>query len=246
MADKDQSNPLRPASIWKSSSDEDHQSKPFAPVSIWKFRSEEDQESLSNHRKKKKYVKLCGCVAANFLIFAVTGLILGFTVFHVKSPIVWFNAIDVQSLELDGSGSLSTDKNVTLVANVFVKNPNSASFKFGNTTTTIYYKCVVVGEGRGGPPGVAKARRSMNMNITVEVILSKILAVPSSISELTKKVLTMDSYTKIDGKIKIAGIVKKHVEIKLNCTITYNISSRGDSEARLQEKSIFLDLSCEL
>ena len=54
--------------------------------------------------------------------------------------------------------------NISLIADVSVKNPNVASFKYRNITTNLYYYGTVVGDARG-PTGRAKAHRIMRMNI---------------------------------------------------------------------------------
>ena len=203
------------------------QVRPLAPASNNRFRSEED-DNLSIQLKlprRKPYAKCCGCLAAILVLIAVTMLILSFTVLHVKGPIIKMNSVTVDPFQIN-NGSVSTDTNITLTADVSVKNPNVASFRFGNTTTAVYYSGVEVGEGRS-PGGLAKARRTMSMNLTVEIVPAKIMAVPGLVAEVGSGSLTMDSYTRIEGRVKIVNIVKKKVVVKLNCTLTYNFASKG-------------------
>lgn len=210
MAEKEQVRPLAPATNNNS-----------------QFRSYEE-ENLSIQLKlgrKRSYAKCCGCAVAILVLIAVTMLILAFTVFHVRGPIVKMNSVTIDPIKT-GNGPNRTDRSITLIADVSVKNPNAASFRFGNTTTGIYYRGAEVGEGRN-PAGLARARRTMRMNLTVEIDRAKLLAEPGLMAEVASGSLTMDSYTRIEGRVKILSIARKNVVVKLNCTLTYNFSSQG-------------------
>ncbi|KAB2632835.1 hypothetical protein D8674_029082 [Pyrus ussuriensis x Pyrus communis] len=212
------------------------QVKPFAPANSHYLRSDEEEvASLHIKLRQRKYVHCCGCVSAVFLIIAVTAIVLGFTVFHVKDPKIKMNEVTVQRLEL-ANGTLRTDTNITLLADVSVKNPNVASFKYSNATTLVYYSGTEVGEGRT-PAGVAKARRTSRMNVTVDIVPRKILGVPGLMREVASGELTMTTYTRIQGKVKVV-MVKKNVVVELNCTVSYNFSSgeiqREDCKRRVR------------
>ncbi|TQE08490.1 hypothetical protein C1H46_005965 [Malus baccata] len=200
------------------------QVKPLAPANSHYLRSDEEEvASLHIKLRQRKYVHCCGCVSAVFLIIAVTAIVLGFTVFHVKDPMIKMNEVTVQRLEF-ANGNLRTDINITLLADVSVKNPNVASFKYSNATTLVYYSRTEVGEGKT-PAGVAKARRTSRINVTVDIVPGKILGVPGLMREVASGELNMTTYTRIQGKVKVV-LVKKNVVVELNCTVRYNFSSR--------------------
>lgn len=134
------------------------------------------------------------------------------------------NDVTIQRLEIT-NGTLRSDTNVTLLADVSIKNPNVASFKYGNTTTRVYYNGKEVGQGRA-PAGVAKARRTMRMNMTVDIVPGEISVVPGFREEVESLKLTVSTYTRIQGKVKIL-MVKKNVVVELNCSMTYNFASKG-------------------
>ncbi|KAL7188992.1 hypothetical protein ACSBR1_038789 [Camellia fascicularis] len=203
------------------------QVKPLAPSShpiIF-----EDDHAISMELKKhrsRKFIKCCGCIAALVIILSVTLLVLIFTVLQVKEPEMKMNSVMIQGLDRISQATLNHTTNLTVIVDVSVKNPNVASFKFTNTTTSIYYGGMVVGEGRN-PPGIAKARRTLRMNVTIDVILEKVLGVERFSSDWSLRTLPMSSYTMVDGRVKIIGVFKKHVVVKMNCTMTVNITSRG-------------------
>ncbi|KAF8380147.1 hypothetical protein HHK36_027630 [Tetracentron sinense] len=208
------------------------QVKPLAPAGYQLSSDEDDATMLSKKLQRRKYIKCCGCIMALMLIQAVTIIILAFTVFRIKDPVIKMNGVQVEQLELiNGTTIPRPGVNMTLTADVSVKNPNVASFKFSNTTTTLYYRGTVVGEARN-PPGKAKARRTLRMNITVEIIPDRLMNNPNLKSDVDSKILTMSSYTRIGGRVKIMKIIKKHVIVKMNCTISVNITSQAIQEQK--------------
>ena len=206
MAEREQIKPLAPAGYQTSSSDE--------------------EKILPKHLKfhHRKCIKCFGCFTALLLIIAVIILVLAFTVFHIRDPMVRINALTLTNLNLS-NGTLRQDFNLTLIADVFVNNPNAATFRYDNSTTTIYYHDAVVGEARI-PSGKAKARHTVRVNMTVDIIPSKVLAVQNINSDLISGQLNVSSYTKITGRVKVLNIVNKHVVVAMNCNMTYNFLSQ--------------------
>ncbi|KAM5572316.1 hypothetical protein ABKV19_012399 [Rosa sericea] len=204
------------------------QVKPLAPSSRYSVRShdlEDDVPSLHITKFSQRNYYCCGLAAAMFLILAVIAIVLGFTIFHVKGPRITMNGVTIEQLTITANGSLQTGSNITLLADVSIKNPNVASFKYENTTTLVYFNGTEVGEGRS-PAGVAKARRTMRMNVTVDIVPAKILAVQEFFKESAEGVLTLTSFTRVHGKVKVV-MVKRNVVVELNCTMTYNFTSQG-------------------
>ncbi|GMI76435.1 hypothetical protein like AT2G46150 [Hibiscus trionum] len=204
---------------------EHEQVKPLAPAATFQGRSD-DEEALftQSNRRKRIYIQCCGCVTALSLILAVVVLVLFFTVFRIHDPRIKINSVTIQRLELV-NGTLRPDVNVTLLADISVKNRNVASFKFQNSTTLVYYGGTVIGEAIH-LRGEAKARRTLRRNVTVELVPEKILAVPSFMRDINSGELNISSYSRISGRVKVSNIIKKNVVVRLNCTMTYRISGR--------------------
>ncbi|EOX95848.1 hypothetical protein QUC31_005248 [Theobroma cacao] len=211
------------------------QVRPLAPASD--LPSSDDGEAALQLKKvqRKKCVKCCGCIAALMIIQAVVIIILVFTVFRVKDPVIKMNGVAVTHLELINGTTPKPGSNISLIADVSVKNPNVASFKYKNTTTTLYYYGTIVGEARG-PAGRAKARRTMRMNISVDIITDRLLASPNLVADVNSGTLTMSSYSRIGGRVNMLNIIKKHVTVKMNCSMTVNISSQAIQEQKCKRK----------
>ncbi|XP_074270466.1 late embryogenesis abundant protein At1g64065 [Silene latifolia] len=150
-------------------------------------------------------------------------IILIFTVFKVKNPIMTINKIRLGSGNATGL-SLAPGSNITMFVETSVKNPNLGAFAFHNTTSTIFYGGIMVGQAYG-PPGLARAQKSISMNITVELVTGKLLSAPNLSRDLGSGLFTMDSNTVAPGKVKL--IIKKRVVVEMNCTVTFNITSQA-------------------
>ncbi|MBA0858947.1 hypothetical protein Goshw_001974 [Gossypium schwendimanii] len=217
MVERDQVRPLAPAADAPTSDDGE------AALQLKKVR-------------RKKLIRCCACIAALFIILAVVIIVLIFTVFRVKDPIIKLNAVSLTNLDLIINGSIpTTGANISLIADISVKNPNIASFKYRNTTTTLYYYGTEVGDARG-PGGTAKARRTIRMNITVDVMTDRVLASPNLTADLTSGTLTMITYSRIGGRVNMLNIIKKHVTVMMNCTVTVNITSLAIQEQKCKHK----------
>ncbi|XP_062156580.1 uncharacterized protein LOC133864309 [Alnus glutinosa] len=215
---------------------EKDQVRPLAPATDSMSSDSDETKLLVQKIRRKRCIKCCGYITALVLILAVVIVILIFTVFRVKDPIIKMNGVTVTRLELINNTTIpKPGVNMSLTADVSVKNPNVASFKYSNTTTTLFYHGTVVGDARG-PPGQAKAQRTMQMNITVDIITDRLVSSPNLPADVSSGLLTMSSYSRVPGRVKILGIIKRHVVVKMNCTLTVNISSEAIQEQKCKRK----------
>ncbi|CAL1388263.1 unnamed protein product [Linum trigynum] len=150
---------------------------------------------------------------------AMLFLILLFTAFRIKVP-----HVAVAGVTSAGPQTLNRLRNgtATVLADVKVRNPNAAAFRFGGGGATIYYRETVVGEA-ATPPGRAKARGTVHMSVAVEISGEKL----SGVSRLTEDVksgsLMMSCVTRIPGDVKI--ITKKHMVVKTICAVKYDYAT---------------------
>ncbi|XP_051148178.1 uncharacterized protein LOC127263194 [Andrographis paniculata] len=163
----------------------------------------------------------CSCIAAFVGINVVILLILICIVSELKVP-----TIRVRKMKnLDKIGFLDSHTNLTLIAILSVKNPNNfVSFKYGNTTSLLFYHGEVIGEARG-PPGRASARRTTQMGVRVEIMTSRIVSQPWFYKDMGLGVVVIGIYSRIGGRVEIF-VVKKYVVVKMNCMVVVNVTSR--------------------
>lgn len=202
------------------------QIKPLAPniSSSPQFNNQEHQIQGTISEQKiiriKKFVTWCGCVTALLLIFVVIIIVLAFTVYNVKEPKVKMNGITL----LNGTFTKDAPYNITLVADVSVKNTNYFTFRFVNSTTKVYYDGTGIGEGTT-PPGKAKARRTKRFNVSMAIMANKLMDIPSLRNDVSDLAVTFSTYTRIDGKVKVLNLFKRKVVVELNCTTEYNTTT---------------------
>ncbi|MFS8003904.1 putative Late embryogenesis abundant protein, LEA_2 subgroup [Helianthus anomalus] len=207
MRDDDQEKPLAPAI-----------KPPLPPLTV----DEELSIELSKqHQGFRNRTICCGIITAVILIISVVMLVLGFTVLHVKNPKINMNSVTIIGLDRVNISNV----NLTVVADVSVKNPNVAAFKFEKSNSSLLYHGKVVGVA-DIPAGIAKARRTMRLNVTVEVMVAEIARNQQFVSDLMAEMLPVESYTKIDGRVKILNIIKRHVSVTMNCSFSVNVTSR--------------------
>ncbi|KAL0739860.1 hypothetical protein Bca4012_081373 [Brassica carinata] len=185
-------------------------------------------QTLQRLRRRRSRIKCLLCVIVTSLILTTIVLTLVFTVFRVKAPIVEMNGVTVNGQDSTAGTQIQLlGTNISMIVDVSVKNPNYVTFRYSNTTTDIYYKGMVVGEARG-PPGKARAHRTARMNMTVDIRIDRLVLEPGLVREISGSgLVNLWSYTKVSGKVKIMGIVKKHVTVKMNCTMAVNISRQA-------------------
>lgn len=203
------------------------QVRPLAAAADRLFTSR-DKETVITVIRRNRCIKCCGYIAALLLIQGVVVLILAFTVFKLKGPIIRVGKLTVDKLELiNGS-------NMTLNADVWVKNPNFASFKYGNMMTMLFYRGVVIGESRG-QPGRAKARRTARINITVDIMTDRILSQPDLDADIYSGLVNVSSHTRVGGRINVF-IFEKQMTVKMNCNMSINITSQSIQQHKCKRK----------
>ncbi|KAK9740442.1 hypothetical protein RND81_03G035400 [Saponaria officinalis] len=176
------------------------------------------------------------CFLGTLLTITTLIIILIFTVFKVKNPIMTINKIQLGTGKATGLDFVP-ESNITMSVDASVKNPNEGGFNFSNTTSSIFYDGIMVGRAYG-PPGWVPAQRSKRMNITVEIVAASLVNAPNLISDLGLGLFTMDSYTRAPGIVKLI-VVKKSVVVEMNCTVTFNITSQEIQQQQCKSRVEF-------
>ncbi|OIV94054.1 hypothetical protein TanjilG_14301 [Lupinus angustifolius] len=198
--------------------------KPLAPyISSSPYNTPEHEiETIFDKEtnRLRRFTLCCGCITALLLICVVIVIVLAFTVYNANDPEIKLNRMTL----LNGSFTKDSPYDITLVADISMKNTNYFTFKSRESTTTIYYDGIDIGEGIT-PPGKAKARRTVRFNVTLKILGNKLMNIPTIYSDIRDQVLNFSSYTRIDGNVKILNMVKKRIVVELNCTTEYNITA---------------------
>lgn len=173
-------------------------------------------------------VALLACGIASAAIAAVL-LAVTLTVFRVREPVMTMNAISVKGFGSaapsppPGGGS-SPPLWMTVVADVSVRNPNVASLRYAGSETAVYYRAARVG-GASGPPGTARARRTVRLNVTVGVAVGALLGDPGFLGDVAAGAVAVTTATTVRGRVAVlGGVVRRRVVLEMNCTATVAVA----------------------
>lgn len=183
-------------------------------------------------RKRRCFIWCCGCCGALVVILGVIILVLALTLFKVKDPRLTMNSIHIDTLNF-GSRDVNDPTNLadqisfnaTLRADISLKNPNIASFKFDKSTTTFYYQGETVGVAYA-PDGSIGSHSTTRMNVTVDVMADQVAKTRFNFS-LVGTSVNLTSFTDIYGRVNVWGIYKRDIEILLNCSMTVDLNIVG-------------------
>nr|XP_010925985.1 uncharacterized protein LOC105048386 [Elaeis guineensis] len=180
----------------------------------------------SSHLLRRRCLVCCGSCAALVAVIAVVLVIVALTVYKVKDPVITMNSVSIENLDIKTGSSLTSPLavNMTVVADVSVKNPNAVSFRFGKSTTAVYYQAREIGVAYG-PPGTAGAHKTFGLNVTVDVMADRLLSDTNLIGDLAAGKLDVSTSTRFGGRVKIFLIIKHHVDVMMNCSVTVAVSN---------------------
>ncbi|XP_010523771.1 PREDICTED: uncharacterized protein LOC104802047 [Tarenaya hassleriana] len=200
--------------------------RPLSPAAVVPASHVED--SLKENLRRRNHIRwCCGFVGVtSFVLTIVLPLVLFFTVFQAKDPIIVVNNVTMPSLPGTQFPPPDITANMSMVVDVSVKNPNAASFKYSNTTTELYYKGLLFGEARG-PPGRARARRTVRMNVTLDIYAGRLMSDPGLLEDIGSGLMNVTSYSRVHGRVKILGFLKAQMTVKMNCSTSFNVTSRS-------------------
>ncbi|GJM89527.1 hypothetical protein PR202_ga05728 [Eleusine coracana subsp. coracana] len=186
----------------------------------------------TSYLRKRRCVVCCGCCVTTAVLLGVIILVLALTVFKVKEPRLTINHVWLTAIST-GPGTGFTDPvaaNATLTADISVKNPNAAAVRFSQSETDVSYKGQTLSVVYV-PAGSVGADRTTRMNITIDLLGDRLTRAVNGTGLLFGQEYDIDTYTAMNGTVKVLGIIKKDLGIKMNCSIIIQV---GGVAAALQ------------
>ncbi|XP_068309378.1 late embryogenesis abundant protein At1g64065-like [Pyrus communis] len=179
----------------------------------------------SERFKKIQQNRKCFAYIAIFVVFQIIVLaIFGATVMKIKTPNVRLRSVTVQSLDYS-SGSNSPFFNMTLIAEVSVRNKNFGHFKFDPTKANVTFGGVIVGQG-DIIKARAKARKTKRMNVTIEVNSDGISDGAKLGTEVSSGNVTLSTLATVRGKVTLMKMMKKRKTAHMNCSMIVNLPNQ--------------------
>jgi len=190
--------------------------------------NKQDHEQVVVISQKKLRRRLCvmvtGAVLLLLIVLVLVTIILAFTLFKTKEP-----RTQLVSATLEGVNprvtfpAIDIQINVTLDLKVQVENKNRASFRHGGGKSVLLYKGKEVGETAIYPgliPSRGSAILSCRLTLQVDQLASNLT---SFLGEVMGGDISMDTVTRIPGKVTFLGFIKKHIVAKSFCQFTISI-----------------------
>ncbi|KAL7203308.1 hypothetical protein ACSBR2_016577 [Camellia fascicularis] len=192
---------------------------PFTPV-------EPSMAQFDELQRKKRLRRFAFIVIFALFALIVTILVFALVTMRVKTPRVEIRSVNVEGLYVGNS-----TYNMTLIAQIEIKNKNFGDYKYDRTTMSISHGGVIVGDGVIWK-GNVKARDTYRMTVTTKVSSSGLLDASRLSSDISSGVLMLNSEARLKGKVylmKIWGIelqfVKKRKSAEMNCIMELNLTS---------------------
>jgi len=169
-----------------------------------------DDAGFLRRRRKRRILCCCGSTVALLLLIVIVCVILGVTVLKQRDPRITVNSVSLDHFEFKFDTTLfKLDLNVSLDLDLSIKNPNKASFKFGSSTTQLYYRGTNVGEAEL-PADEIGSDSTLRMNTTVTILADRLLTNSNAINDAMNGSFPLSSSTRISGRVNVLNIYKHH------------------------------------
>ncbi|XP_018829061.1 late embryogenesis abundant protein At1g64065-like [Juglans regia] len=184
-----------------------------------------DEESCRMESKELRRKKRIKCIVLFIIVQIIQTLILSLTVMRVRTPKVRLGTVTFPNLVTGTQFIPYFD--LTMMAQIKVKNRNFGPYKFESTNATFTFQGVTVGhvlipEGKAGFLSTEKV--SVTLNMSSNALMPRFSR--SLGSELGAGVLTLNSQAKLSGKVTLMLVIKKKRSAQMNCTLAINLSAK--------------------
>eukprot|EP01018_Ginkgo_biloba_P013239 Gb_05442 [translate_table: standard] len=184
-------------------------------------------DALYFQRRRRRRIICCGVFVAVLVLIIVVFVILAVTLSKPKDPKITVNSVKLEHFDFKfDTPRMTVDLNVSLHLDLSIKNPNKASFKFGNSTTYLYYRGTTVGEALI-PAGKISADRTIDMMTSVTIIANRLISNSNLLGDVISGSVPLSTSSRISGRVNVLNIFKHHAVSYTYCNITISISSRS-------------------
>lgn len=191
----------------------------------------DDPLAAAKKRRKQRQRRCCACcVVGSLIVVTILVVTLALMVFRSKDPRVTINSTALKSVGyvMDASTMKPRLMNATLLTRMSIKNLNkAASFEFGDSTALISYSGFTLGQA-AIPAGKIEADKTVQMNVSVTMFIGNLLMTsdPSVLASAMSQNMVLTSSARVEGRINVLHLIKRHVIVYSMCNVTVNISNK--------------------
>lgn len=173
----------------------------------------------------RKRRTVCLVIGALILLVVIIIIILAFTVFKAKKPVTTVDSVSLADLDLTFDIlRLAVRLNLTLDADVSVRNPNHVGFKYENSSVLLKYRGEDVGDAPI-PAGKIGAGQTVPMNISLTIMADRLLTNNQLFTDVRAGTIPLSTFTRISGTVRI--LFNIHVKSETSCDLLINVASRS-------------------
>ncbi|MCD7456849.1 hypothetical protein HAX54_033332 [Datura stramonium] len=174
--------------------------------------------------KNRRARNCCFICLAVLVLLGLIFLILGLTVFKARKPVTTVNSVSLRDLDVSFDiARLQVLLNVTVQADLSVRNPNRVGFKYDSTSAILQYKGKEIGDAPL-PAGEIGPRETRPMNITLTVMVDRLLSGSGLYSDVMSGALPLTTYVKLSGVVRV--LFKIHVKSTSTCDLFVDVLNR--------------------
>ncbi|XVF65720.1 hypothetical protein PTKIN_Ptkin09bG0272200 [Pterospermum kingtungense] len=189
-------------------------------------------------KRRRKRRNICFGMMGVLIFIVILILILAFTVFKPKHPIITTNSVSLSNLRFSVDlARLRVFLNATLDVDLWIRNPNKVGLKYTDSSAQLNYRGQQVGEAPI-PAGKISADETVPMNLTLTVMADRLVSDSRFFSDVSGGQLALNAFAKVSGKVNILKIFKIHVISSSSCDVTVFLfnSSVGDQDCKYKTK----------
>ncbi|KAL4190104.1 hypothetical protein AMTRI_Chr08g210400 [Amborella trichopoda] len=177
------------------------------------------KQPLKGHKNRRLCLILV-TVFSLLLILCLIVLILACTVFKPKDPETTVLSATVTGFRPRVTFPvLNFELNVTLDIELLVRNPNHATFSYGEGRSNLYYREIEVGQADLDPGNIpANGSRKFKTKLTIEADKA-IEKISDLIRDVIRGEVEVDAKTKLKGKVTFLRIFRHHAVATADCGI---------------------------
>uniref|UniRef100_A0ACD5U2U9 Uncharacterized protein n=1 Tax=Avena sativa TaxID=4498 RepID=A0ACD5U2U9_AVESA len=190
--------------------------------------------AASQRRRRHVLISVSFAVLV-LLLLAATAAIVLLAVLRPRDPtteLLSANATGtVPSVALP---AFSIQLNLTFLLVVRVRNPNPASFRYGEAATSLLYRGASVG-GALVPPGTVPSRGATTVRLNMTVQADKVVAAAGLgglLGDVLAGEMEFEARTEVKGRVTFLGFVKRSAVARTVCRVAVGVP---DVKVRRQE-----------
>ncbi|KAL1556235.1 hypothetical protein AAHA92_11886 [Salvia divinorum] len=184
--------------------------------------------------KRRKLLKWLSAAIAAALALSLIILLLAFTVFKPRHPVITVNSIAVSDLNFSFDvARLGVRFNLSLDTNVTARNPNRVGFRYADSSAVLRFRGGDVGEVPI-PAGEIGAGETRNLDLTLVLMTDRLIFDSDFYAEAFSGTLRFETFIRMAGKVRVVFDIR--VVSYTSCDLDIRLATRTVSNQTCRYK----------